>query len=217
MPTPPALKAAGPAAAPWCPSLAPSPGVASSLNWGSAKAVGRGGMSGAGCLGQQPGSRRGQRLAEHRAGAAVRGCALGPAGHQGEQPQGSQGPGECWARQSRARPARRLRRAAPWHGPGDGWQACPVSAAPGVTQPGFMVESQGQPPPQNVPSTCLVLRPELSIGWLGHCPLAHGARCVWPGSGNSLMVSVLLWWARPTVCCGALRFVESHRRDQAGP
>lgn len=31
------------------------------------------------------------------------------------------------------------------------------------------------------------------------------------------MVSVLLWWARPTVCCGALRFVESHRRDQAGP
>ena len=77
--------------------------------------------------------------------------------------------------------------APPWPGPENGWQACPVSAAPGLTQPGFTVEYRGWPLPQDVPSTCLVLRLEQSSGWPGHCPLTHGAHCVWPGSGNSLI------------------------------
>lgn len=89
--------------------------------------------------------------------------------------------------------ARCLHHVAPWPSPGNGWQACPVSAAPGLTQPGFTVEYQGRPPPQDVPSTCLVLRPEQLSGWPGHRPFTHGAHCVWPGSGNSLMVSTPLW------------------------
>ena len=133
-------------------------------------------------------------------GVAVRGRPLGPAEHQGEQASGEPGPRGALGtpelglpRQEPPcpTPAPRGTVAWPWE-----WLAAAVSAAPGLTQPGFRVESQGQPPPQDVPSTCLVLRPEQSIGWPGHCPLTHGAHCVWPGSGNSLTVSVPQWGGR---------------------
>lgn len=113
-PTQPALKAAGPAAL-RCPSLAPSPGVASSLNWGSAQAVGRGGGPDA-CLpwttpwgrdwvglGLGPvGDRGWLSTGQGRLSGAV------PWGQQStkeSRPQGSQGPEECWARQSWACPS----------------------------------------------------------------------------------------------------------------
>lgn len=47
---------------------------------------------GRGLGGSGVGSSGAQRLAEHRAGAAVRGCPLGPAEHQGEQASGESGP-----------------------------------------------------------------------------------------------------------------------------
>lgn len=99
-----------------------------------------------------------------------------------------------------------------------------MSAAPGLTQPGFTVEYQGWPPPQDVPSTCLVLRPEQLSGWPGHRPFTHGAHCVWPGSGNSLTVSTPLWGGQslPQPCAHSLllpRISRPSLRQQvlAGP
>ena len=111
VPTQPALKAARPAA-PRCPSLAPSPGVPSSLNWGSSTGSGLGRWAWRWLPWTTPW------------GGDWVGLGLGPAGHRGwlstgqgrlsgavpwgqqstkeSRPQGSQGPEECWARQSRA-------------------------------------------------------------------------------------------------------------------